>query len=491
MRMPAAQLAAMCDRLMTMSNDEPELAEIWDAVLYFCGEYYDEIGNYEKILQSNAKINEENTRVREAMLFQRASALTKLKRYEAAREAYLSCSMESDEMRAVVMGNIGDVWLAEGNLSRAIASYREALAVKPDYAFVWFGLSAALLREGDWEGSKAAYLQGIWEDPVLSYWENSYFVPESEAVYQRACHAYSGERYREAKFYLEKSRHLELNAVYREALSVLMARVEEALSQTSVHQYPVLLDNVQQMAVDEGGRYAVLSEIASAPDGESIETRIWVMDMATERVYRRARFVHGMPRGLAFVPGTTKVRVLWPEKRVEMDVRQETGEIYFYENNAAWVRELKSALTADGESIVSYGCLRDDDACASMGLKASHWLDPYSEAVIDSSGEVYRALYWDAEHRRLIAETQKNIVMFDGVSQTTKVILRHAPDRMSVSRIAGGYAIGIEKGVIMVNEKGDIERFLGMPSSVLAVSSGRDGKIYVLYDHVLEVRELD
>jgi len=56
---------------------------------------------------------------------------------------------------------LGDIGLKQSDLEAAVASYRQALDVRPEYAMVYNNLGVALKRQGDLAGAEAAFSEAI------------------------------------------------------------------------------------------------------------------------------------------------------------------------------------------------------------------------------------------------------------------------------------------------------------------------------------------
>jgi tetratricopeptide (TPR) repeat protein len=84
--------------------------------------------------------------------------------------------------------------VAEGKLDEAIAAYREALALAPDFADAWEGLSMALADKELWDEAIAAAKKVTELDPdeqlgytnVSRIYQRAGNVPEAEAWAARA-----------------------------------------------------------------------------------------------------------------------------------------------------------------------------------------------------------------------------------------------------------------------------------------------------------------
>lgn len=79
--------------------------------------------------------------------------------------------------------------VADGDIDAAISKYREALAIAPDYADAWEGLSMALADKEDWDAAieAAKKVVELTPDEQLAYtnvsriYQRADNVPEAEA----------------------------------------------------------------------------------------------------------------------------------------------------------------------------------------------------------------------------------------------------------------------------------------------------------------------
>ncbi|HEV8241116.1 MAG TPA: tetratricopeptide repeat protein [Thermoanaerobaculia bacterium] len=64
--------------------------------------------------------------------------------------------------------NLANVLAESGRLPEAVREYREAIRLRPDVALAWTGLGAALRRQGDTAGARAALERALQQSPDLS-----------------------------------------------------------------------------------------------------------------------------------------------------------------------------------------------------------------------------------------------------------------------------------------------------------------------------------
>ena len=73
-------------------------------------------------------------------------------------------------MLAEAFSNLGNVLKEKGQLKDALANYRHAVKLKPDFIDGYINLAAALVAAGDLEGAVQAYATALNYNPV-SLWE--------------------------------------------------------------------------------------------------------------------------------------------------------------------------------------------------------------------------------------------------------------------------------------------------------------------------------
>jgi tetratricopeptide (TPR) repeat protein len=76
--------------------------------------------------------------------------------------------LDAADNRAVTEHNLGSALQSAGRVDEAIAQYKKAIAIKPDYAPAYSNLGSALLSSGDAAGAINAYQQALSIDPNFS-----------------------------------------------------------------------------------------------------------------------------------------------------------------------------------------------------------------------------------------------------------------------------------------------------------------------------------
>ena len=79
-------------------------------------------------------------------------------------------------MLAEAYSNLGNVLKEKGQLKEALANYRHAVKLKPDFIDGYINLAAALVAAGDLEGAVQAYATALNYNPVRSFFLNKFFL---------------------------------------------------------------------------------------------------------------------------------------------------------------------------------------------------------------------------------------------------------------------------------------------------------------------------
>lgn len=80
-------------------------------------------------------------------------------------------------MLAEAYSNLGNVLKEKGQLKEALANYRHAVKLKPDFIDGYINLAAALVAAGDLEGAVQAYATALNYNPVS--WIRKYLIPNN------------------------------------------------------------------------------------------------------------------------------------------------------------------------------------------------------------------------------------------------------------------------------------------------------------------------
>ncbi|MGE5655405.1 MAG: tetratricopeptide repeat protein [Actinomycetota bacterium] len=99
---------------------------------------------------------------------QRAEELQKQGKLEEAIAAYRQ-AIEINPNYHGTFHNLGDIYQQKGKLEEAVTSYRKAIELKPDYAWSHHNLGDALLRQEKLEEAAAAYRKALDIDPNFAW----------------------------------------------------------------------------------------------------------------------------------------------------------------------------------------------------------------------------------------------------------------------------------------------------------------------------------
>ena len=135
--------------------DQPDIEESLQAETYLgLAEAQNSAGEYAAALVTSEKLLEEYPE--ESMgLYQRATALDGLGRYEEAIEAYIN-SLENDPLNADTYNDLADTYLKVSDISNAVEMANMAIALAPELDIGYETLAQALRAAGDVEGAEAA-----------------------------------------------------------------------------------------------------------------------------------------------------------------------------------------------------------------------------------------------------------------------------------------------------------------------------------------------
>ncbi len=115
--------------------------------------------------------------------------------------------------------NMGDVYVKEGKLDKAVESFQEARRLRPGYADATHNLANTYLQKGDLEKAEEYFKEAVKENPELY---QSYFLLSYIKI--------QNEEFQQAKAYLERT--LELNPEHEDARQ-LLRQIEEAINKAS------------------------------------------------------------------------------------------------------------------------------------------------------------------------------------------------------------------------------------------------------------------
>ncbi len=450
-----ASALTYCEQAM---NDLPEDFELSRKISLYelCFSLYQRNEKYEEALTLSKKITEIATSqdVIDRMCFNEATTLTKLHRWEMARKRYEDCPGNTDVERAFVESNVAELWMIEENSSAAVEEYRRSIELYDENPHSRFGLAVALSRLDKWDEARKAFLDGVSLDPGFTFLTDAFFEPLCENDYQTAYRLYELGRYRDAKYYLERYVKTEERAAYRQQAQRFLERISSAKAPLLM-SYPVLTQDVRAMAVNADGSKIVLSsfEWLASDINKSI---LWVIDTVREKVYKRTEIPEQMIIALAFVD-SSKLKLTSPYKRYELNVDEVSSGYYVFDNSP---NSYVVGVTANGEDLVGVTV----DGKVTM----SPWEDPWLLAGISEVSLNTKKIRISSDHTAMIVMTTISTFVINIVEDR---IERKFSQSFKVSSIAVHpskkvFALGTQKGTILVNEKGEITAMYGADAAV-------------------------
>ena len=453
-------------------------------IMSVCFELYDKNGKSEEALALGAKIKPmiHDPRVAESHCFSEATLLTKLHRWSEARERYADCPGTNDAGRGVVESNVAELYMIEGDCENAVSMYRQSIEHNPENPHAYFGLASALSRLERWDEAHAAFLDGVEHDPKFSFLKSAFFEPACENDYQTGYRLYELGKWDEAIFYLDRYVAAEMRQPYRDKARALVSRLKEA-QKPLVATYPVLLDSVRSIAADDLGEVFAFSVLVRET-AEQFETQIWTLDVANERAQMRLSLPGEIISDMAFLPGTQTVRMLAPKHRYELDLAHPENGYYLYDNSE---HIFALNLMPGGDDVLSVN--------GQGSLIVAPWMNPYLEVpIVDVPLETKR-LRLTADHQKMVLTTTLRTLC---VNIAEDRVLKDFTPLMDVSAIAvhpnkNLYALGIQSGVLLVDENGTVMNLYGSSSGGVQALAfiGNGERLAVLTEHLLEIWRID
>ena len=226
-----------------------------------CMDLYTHNSRYEDALKLAAEIRKLKLSQEQinTVCFSEATTLTRLHRWDEATRKYDECPGKTDEAQAIVASNVAELSMIQENPQTAVEKYKQSIEKYPENPHALFGLAVAQLRTRDFDGARKSFAQGITVDPGFSYLKDAFFAPSYDEDYETAARLIMIHREREAKFYLERYLKNETRLNYRaiaeeqlESINRTIQNHETALIGT----YPVQLENIQFIAIDNSGKYS-------------------------------------------------------------------------------------------------------------------------------------------------------------------------------------------------------------------------------------------
>ncbi|MGE5848618.1 MAG: tetratricopeptide repeat protein [Candidatus Methylomirabilota bacterium] len=98
----------------------------------------------------------------------------------------VSSAVQARVEEAVRRNNFGAELLRQGKPSEAIAEFRQAVTLDPDYAPAWRNLGFALDKQGQVDGAVAAYQKAVALEPDLNTHNNLGVLYDKQGRYEQA-----------------------------------------------------------------------------------------------------------------------------------------------------------------------------------------------------------------------------------------------------------------------------------------------------------------
>lgn len=443
-----------------------------------CFELYDKNEQHEKALDLANMIRRmtDDINVHNSLCFSEATTLTKLHRWQAARDKYAECpGYDNPQMRAVIKSNVAELYMIEGDCVSAAEAYRESLKIESTNPHAVYGLAVALSRLDQWDEARKVFLSGVEIDPNFKYLDDAFFVPDCENDYQTAFRMYELGRFKEAWFYLERYVKAEERAGYRQHAQRFMERIasEDVKLEGA---WPVLLHSVTAMAVDTSGQKFGFASLERDSFGE-FRTDIYLLDGVENKIEKRAQLAKQKIMSASYIPNGG-VRFLGPLMRYEL-FPEKFGGYYQYSNDKSC---FPLTLMPDGEKFL---CVRDDGMLVHVP-----WNDPYRQSDLLVIPNGTKQVMTDARFSSAVVQT--TVMMLQTGIEEKDFHLMMSPvfdvRSMAVHPTKKIYALGIQSGTVLVDEKGRVAAIFGSPQPAERVAFDPSGKhLAVLSAQTVEV----
>ncbi len=373
------------------------------------------------------------------LCFTHATLLDKLHRYTDAISTYRSCVPGSDVEKAVVLSNIAEIEMVMEEPDKAIQTYQQALELKPDNPFAIFGLTVALVRTGRSLEAHEAFVRGLQYDPTLRFLTSSFFEPKAEAYFHKAVLSLFSHRIFDAKFYLEACLKHEVRTKYREITKALLADVESGVYSKAEYQaYPVVLNDITAVAVDDAARFLAFADKQSRS--------LWVLDTETGRYTERVRGIEDV-RAVKFIPQTGMLRAVGKNMRVELDPLG-TGYTYYetLPDEAKWC-----GLTPEGDLLgVERSTVVQAPFRAPLNTESLYAFN----ANDMEGGRLVDEISISEDKKRLLINLKKHCVQIEIESQNVLGMIALGADVLSMSTTKDVLVLSSSGGAVMYDRQG-------------------------------------
>ena len=337
-----------CEKAMESMPESLEADSVFKLKM-MCMDLYTQNSRHNDALKLAAEIRKLplSQEQKNTVCFSEATTLTRLQRWEDAKLKYDECPGKTDEAQAIVASNVAELSMIQGDPQTAVEKYKQSIEKYPENPHALFGLAVAQTRTRDFEGARKSFVQGVSVDPGFTYLKEAFFAPTYDEDYETAVRLMMIHREHEAKFYLERYLKNETRLNYRAIAEEQIESLNRAIQnhQTAlIGTYPVQLDNIELIAIDDSGKkLAFSSEIE--PDEKKIKinmtganakphTDLWTIDLETGNATRRMQLEYPeIISAINFVNGSSKLRVLGKNQRYELDVDLPESGYWCFDNN--------------------------------------------------------------------------------------------------------------------------------------------------------------
>lgn len=435
--------------------------------------------------------------VRNNICFMEATSLTKLHRWQDARNKYAECPGKTDAERAIILSNVAELAMIEGDSETAVSSYLHAALLDHKNPHIEFGWAAAYARHLEsLESGQSAFLRGVMIDPNFTYLKDAFFEPKAENDFQTALRMYLARRLPEALFYMTRYTEHEQRIHYKTLGQQWTANIRADIANYKslcLAQYPVLLEHVRSIALNNAANLLAFVTIQKSSSYDFI-TVLWILDTETGKTRKRLTLPEVMILDMAFVGDSTMLRLLGGAHRYELDAVSLGNDYYIYENTS---NAFPMFLTASGQGI---GRMRDD-----LGIEIADWVsyDTAQMTPLKTSMDIQQL---KLRHDKKISAYVKSKQVFIGYDSAlvyhdqdegdwdTSPIYNIEVNDIAVHPVKNIVALGMQSGTLLVDVLGNPLELYGSPglTPISKIAFSPDGKKMAAFgEQTVEIWDLE
>jgi WD40 repeat protein len=308
-----------------------------------------------------------------------------------------------------------------------------------------------------------AFLDGVKCDPGFTFIKDAFFEPKAENDFQTALRMYMARRLPEALFYMTRYTDAEQRTHYKALGQQWVADIRDNIANQKdlrLAQYPVLLDHVRSVALNNAANLIAFVTIQKSTDYDFI-TDLWLLDTETGKTRKRLTLPEVTIMDIAFVGDSNTLRLLGGAHRYELDAVSEGNTYYIYDNTS---HAFPLFLTSSGQGI---GRMRDD-----LSIEVANWREQNTALVtpLKTSMDIQQV---SVRHDGKLSALVKSKQVFIG-SDSTLVYPQEEGDwdthtvNMEVSDVAihpekNLIALGMQSGTLLVDVQGNPLELYGSP----------------------------